>query len=49
MNTSDADMWSVFQVSLADPDREWKLHNAWFVKPYDFNTRFTSRKMNSGS
>jgi hypothetical protein len=31
------------QVQLADPDKEWRLHNAWFVKQLDFNTTFKPR------
>ena len=33
-----------WQVYLADPTQDWKLHNAWFVKQYDFNTRFRPRE-----
>ncbi|MCJ1450173.1 hypothetical protein MMC28_000502 [Mycoblastus sanguinarius] len=33
-----------FEVSLADPDQEWKLHNAWFVKQLNFNTTFKPRR-----
>ena len=32
------------QVQLADPQKEWKLHNAWFVKQLDFNTTFHPRR-----
>ena len=32
------------KVSLADPDQEWKLHNAWFVKQLNFNTTFKPRR-----
>lgn len=28
-----------------DPDKEWKLHNAWFVKQLNFRTTFTPRQM----
>lgn len=32
-----------FDVQLDQPDREWKLHNAWFVKQLDFNVKFSER------
>ena len=32
------------QVQLTDPQKEWKLHNAWFVKQLDFNTTFHPRR-----
>ncbi|KAK2767516.1 hypothetical protein FQN54_003673 [Arachnomyces sp. PD_36] len=32
-----------FEVRLANPDKEWTLHNAWFVKQLNFNTVFKSR------
>ena len=38
-----ADIYSQ-QVQLADPKKEWKLHNAWFVKQLDFNTTFHARR-----
>ena len=31
------------QVQLANPEKEWRLHNAWFVKQLDFNTTFRPR------
>ncbi len=34
------------QVTLARPDEEWHLHNAWFVKQLNFNTRFVAMKKN---
>lgn len=34
-----------FEVTLDDPAKEWKLHNAWFVKQLDFNVRFRERTM----
>ncbi|MCJ1307251.1 hypothetical protein MMC25_000897 [Agyrium rufum] len=34
-----------FEVKLAKPDEEWKLHNAWFVKQHNFYTEFTPRKL----
>lgn len=34
-----------FEVDLASPDKEWRLHNAWFVKQLDFNTTFRPRSM----
>ncbi|MCJ1301746.1 hypothetical protein MMC08_004547 [Hypocenomyce scalaris] len=33
-----------FEVRLANPDQEWKLHNAWFVKQLNFNTTFGPRQ-----
>lgn len=33
------------QVNLANPDKEWRLHNAWFVKQLDFNTTFKLRSL----
>ena len=33
------------QVELANPDKEWRLHNAWFVKQLDFNTTFRPRRL----
>lgn len=33
------------QVNLAYPDREWRLHNAWFVKQKDFYTTFKPRRI----
>lgn len=32
-----------FEINLDKPDREWHLHNAWFVKQFDFDTRFTAK------
>lgn len=32
-----------FEVELERPDREWKTHNAWFVRQLEFNTRFKLR------
>jgi cytochrome P450 len=32
-----------FDIELAYPDREWTLHNAWFVKQSDFYVRLRSR------
>ena len=32
-----------FNVELEDPKKEWKLHNAWFVKQLDFNVKFSER------
>ncbi|KIX09656.1 uncharacterized protein Z518_00737 [Rhinocladiella mackenziei CBS 650.93] len=33
-----------FEVELAAPDEEWKLHNAWFVKQSNFRVRFRTRR-----
>lgn len=35
----------IIQVKFADPSQEWILHNAWFVKQLNFNTRFESRPL----
>ncbi|KAL2870730.1 cytochrome P450 [Aspergillus lucknowensis] len=32
-----------FDVQLAYPDQEWKLWNAWFVRQYNFKTKFIAR------
>ncbi|XP_014554537.1 hypothetical protein COCVIDRAFT_39630 [Bipolaris victoriae FI3] len=32
-----------FDIELAYPDREWTLHNAWFVKQSDFYVKIRSR------
>ncbi|KAI9840563.1 MAG: hypothetical protein M1837_001543 [Sclerophora amabilis] len=32
-----------FEVDLVNPEKEWKLHNAWFVKQLNFNTTFEPR------
>ncbi|KAI9736703.1 MAG: hypothetical protein M1834_000907 [Cirrosporium novae-zelandiae] len=34
-----------FDIHLLNPEKEWKLHNAWFVKQHDFYTTFTTKKM----
>ena len=31
------------QIQLANPDQDWRLHNAWFVKQRNFNTVFNTR------
>lgn len=33
-----------FDVELEDPRRDWRLHNAWFVKQLGFNVRFRERE-----
>jgi cytochrome P450 len=33
------------QVELANPEKEWKLHNAWFVKQFDFDTTFAAKSI----
>jgi len=33
----------VFEIELDDPNQEWKIVNAWFVKQYNFDTRFKLR------
>ncbi|KAL8835023.1 MAG: hypothetical protein Q9176_007166 [Flavoplaca citrina] len=32
-----------FEVFLADPGQEWKLHNAWFVRQLNFDVTFKIR------
>lgn len=32
-----------FEVGLANPNDEWKMHNAWFIKQLNFNTKFQRR------
>jgi len=34
-----------FEVEFADSSKDWKLHNAWFVKQRDFYTRFSARTL----
>ncbi|KAK6371295.1 hypothetical protein LTS17_009026 [Exophiala oligosperma] len=34
-----------FEVQFDDPTRDWKLHNAWFVKEHDFYCRFRPRSL----
>ncbi|OCK78621.1 pisatin demethylase [Lepidopterella palustris CBS 459.81] len=36
-----------FEIQLEYPDREWKTHNAWFVRQLDFNTKFKPRMANA--
>jgi hypothetical protein len=33
------------QIKLASPEKEWRLHNAWFVKQNDFDVLFTTRQI----
>ncbi|KAF2031006.1 pisatin demethylase [Setomelanomma holmii] len=33
-----------FDIKLAYPDKEWTLHNAWFVKQSDFYVKLQSRQ-----
>jgi hypothetical protein len=33
------------QIELDDPSQEWKIVNAWFVKQYNFDTRFKLREI----
>jgi len=33
-----------FEIQLEDPDQEWKLHNAWFVRQLNFRTIFKQRE-----
>lgn len=38
-----------FDVEFDEPGREWKLHNAWFVKQLNFYVRFRQRTPSSGT
>ncbi|KAB5572301.1 cytochrome P450 [Coniochaeta sp. 2T2.1] len=33
-----------FEVKLANPDEEWELHAAWFIKPQRFDVYITERE-----
>ncbi|KAL2841283.1 cytochrome P450 [Aspergillus pseudoustus] len=37
-----------FQLDLADPDREWRLFNAWFVKQSEFYVKISRRGATQG-
>jgi hypothetical protein len=37
-----------FDVSLADPNHDWTVHNDGFVKPQDFQVRLRDRKAVDG-
>lgn len=34
-----------FKIELADPQKDWKLFNAWFVKQHDFHVTFSQKTM----
>jgi len=34
-----------FEVRLEYPEKEWTLHNAWFVRQLNFNTLFHKREL----
>ncbi|KAK0743825.1 cytochrome P450-like protein [Schizothecium vesticola] len=34
-----------FEIEFDDPSQEWKIVNAWFVKQYNFDTRFKLREI----
>ncbi|KAK1825735.1 cytochrome P450, partial [Podospora conica] len=34
-----------FEIEFDDPNQEWKIVNAWFVKQYNFDTRFKLREI----
>ncbi|KAJ9608495.1 hypothetical protein H2200_007483 [Cladophialophora chaetospira] len=34
-----------FEIRFDDPSKDWKLHNAWFVKEHNFYCRFKPRKL----
>lgn len=34
----------LMQIELAESEKEWTLHNAWFVKQSDFNVRLRVRE-----
>ena len=33
-----------FDISTAEPDYDWTVHNDWFVKQKDFRVRVRERK-----
>lgn len=33
-----------FDISLADPSRDWTVHNDWFVRQQDFQVRLSDRE-----
>lgn len=34
-----------FEIEFADPRKDWKLHNAWFVAQREFEVRFRDRSL----
>ena len=34
-----------FEIDLIDPDREWTVHNDWFVQQRDFRVRLSERRL----
>ncbi|MCJ1264131.1 hypothetical protein MMC22_004002 [Lobaria immixta] len=38
-----------FEINLAYPNQEWKLHNAWFVKQRNFFTTFKRRRISGAA
>ncbi|ESZ90950.1 cytochrome P450-like protein [Sclerotinia borealis F-4128] len=34
-----------FEIKLEYPEREWTLHNSWFVRQLDFRTTFRNREL----
>lgn len=42
---SNAYLLLLLQVHLCHPEKEWKLHNAWFIKQCEFETRFTAKNV----
>ncbi|KAF2183228.1 pisatin demethylase [Zopfia rhizophila CBS 207.26] len=34
-----------FEIELEQPQKEWKTHNAWFVRQLEFNTKFRPREV----
>ncbi|EXJ89042.1 hypothetical protein A1O3_02106 [Capronia epimyces CBS 606.96] len=34
-----------FEIRFDNPNKDWKLHNAWFVKEHDFYCRFQARDL----
>ncbi|KAL9114983.1 MAG: hypothetical protein Q9227_001226 [Pyrenula ochraceoflavens] len=33
-----------FEIRFANPQNDWKLHNAWFVKQHNFHVKFQERR-----
>ena len=34
-----------FEIDIVDPDREWVVHNDWFVQQQDFLVRLSERRL----
>lgn len=38
-----AEIVTRFDISLADPERDWTVCNDWFVRQYDYNVKVKER------